>query len=42
MALRHHDARRDTMWIGKGVKAPWLVVAGIVAAALVAVRLFGG
>ena len=36
-----HDAHRDTMWLGKGVKLPWLVVAGIVAAAFVAVRLFG-
>jgi len=37
-----HDATRDTMWIGKGVKAPWLVVAAIVAAGVVVIRLFGG
>jgi len=30
------------MWIGKGVKAPWLVVAAIVAAGVVVIRLFGG
>jgi hypothetical protein len=37
-----HNALRDTMWLGKGVKAPWLVFAGIVALAYAAVRLFGG
>jgi hypothetical protein len=36
-----HNALRDTMWLGKGVKLPWLVVAGIVAVAFLAVRLFG-
>jgi hypothetical protein len=36
-----HNALRDTMWLGKGVKLPWLVVAGIVALAFVAARLFG-
>ena len=28
-----HDTVRDMMWIGKGVRAPWLMVAGIVLAA---------
>ena len=32
-----HDAVRDTMWIGKGVASPWLVVLGIVALAVVLV-----
>ena len=36
-----HDAMRDTMWLGKGVKAPWLVVAGIVVAAFFAVQFLG-
>jgi hypothetical protein len=37
-----HIALRDTMWIGKGVKRPWLVVADVIAAAYMAARLFGG
>ena len=37
-----HDARFDTMWIGKGAKSPWLVVVGIVALAYMAVRVLSG
>ena len=36
-----HDASRETMWLGKGVKAPWLLAAGIVVAAYVVAHLFG-
>lgn len=34
-----HDARRDTMWVGKGAGPAWLLVAAIVAAAAGALLL---
>lgn len=37
-----HQALRDTHWLGKGVRQPWLLVLGIIGAAYLAVRLFGG
>jgi len=30
MDVHRHNAVRDTMWIGKGVRSPWLLVLGIV------------
>jgi hypothetical protein len=41
MKAKPHDALRETMWLGKGVKAPWLLVVGIVAAAYVVAHMFG-
>jgi hypothetical protein len=35
-----HDARRDTMWVGKGVGSVWLVLTGIAAAASAATWFF--
>jgi hypothetical protein len=29
-----HDAVRDTAWVGKGVRMPWLLVLAIVGAAI--------
>ncbi|HEX7943365.1 MAG TPA: hypothetical protein VF495_01795 [Phenylobacterium sp.] len=29
-----HDAVRDTQWVGKGVRMPWLLVLAIVAVAI--------
>jgi hypothetical protein len=29
-----HDAVRDTAWVGKGVRLPWLLVLAIVAVAI--------
>jgi hypothetical protein len=29
----HHDAVRDTMWVGKGMGQAWLLIAGMLAVA---------
>jgi hypothetical protein len=40
MTKLRHDARRDTMWVGKSPAGAWLMLVGVVAgAALLALLL---